>query len=213
MGAQYRRNTVEMRLQSIEGEGPWSQGRKQSERIVTVSLIWPRPLVASRVAVQTHHFSREGLALAGWDWSERVLFKETVEGPFGVIVQVSQSMTAQQLTRVAVALGDAVLRAAGAEAARIAVGPGLSAMARFPFTYIAGELSGFGKTAKVVAAGRTTLLPGEAGTVEIPLAVPEDVVQQRGSTKAGRSQTRRETLHKQGEAAGKAILELEYYRD
>lgn len=213
MAAMYRRNTMEMRMQGIQEAGPWSRGGKQSERLVTVSLVWPRPLIASRVAVQTHTFTRDGLDVASKDWSERILFKETVEGPFGVIVQVSQSMTAQQMTRVAGAIGDAVLRAAGAQAASIAVGPGLTALARFPFTFLAGEISNVGKTAKVVAGGRTTLLPDASGTIEIPLRVPEDVIQTRRSTRGGRMQTRRQTLHKAGDAAGKAILEIQYYRD
>lgn len=213
MAVAYRRNVVEMSLNAIRGVGPWTRGGKPSKRVITVTLVWPRPLVASRVAVQTQTFSREGLEVAGQDWSERILFKETVEGPFGVIVQVSESLTAQQLAKVAGALGEGVLKAAGTEAARIAVGPGLTALARLPFTYLAGESSALGKTAKVVAAGRVTLMPGEPGVVEIPLVVPEDVVQVRRSKRAGRMQTRRETLHKQGEAAGLVRLDVGYYRD
>jgi hypothetical protein len=209
----YRRNTMEMRLQAIQGKGPWAQGGKISNRLVTVTLVWPRPLMASRVVAQTHSFTRDGLDVSGKDWSERILFKETVEGPCGVIVQVSESMTAQQLTRAAAAVGEAVLRAAGSAAASIAVGPGMTALARFPFSFLAGEISGLGKTAKVVAAGRITLVPGEhASVMEVPLQVPEDVVQLRRSTRGGRVQTRRETLHKAGDAAGTALLEVDYYR-
>jgi hypothetical protein len=209
----YKRDTLEMLLTGIHGVGPWSRGGKQSERLVTVTLVWPRPLVASRVAVQTHTFTSEGLVVDNMDWSERILFKENVEGPFGVIVQISQSMTAQQVARIAGVVGDAILRAAGSEVARIAVGPGLTALARFPFTFLAGEVAGLGKTAQVVAAGRATFLPGEAGVVEIPLQVPDDVVQVRRSTKAGRSQIRRDIVHQAGEIAGKVLLDLRYYRD
>jgi len=213
MAKRYQRDTLEMQLQAIQGTGPWSRGSKRSERIVTVTLVWPRPLVASRVALQTHTFTASGLDVAGKDWSERILFKETVEGPFGVIAQISESMSAQQLAKVAAALGTMILRAAGNEAARVAVGPGLAALARFPFTYVAGELSSLGKTARVVAAGRATLMPGQRGSVEIPLAVPEDVIRLRRSTRAGRTKTRRETLHKQGEPAGTIRFDIDYYRD
>ena len=211
--AMYQRDTVEMHLRAIEGEGPWARGSKRSERLVTVSLIWPRPLVASRVAVQTHTFTHAGLNTAALGWSETVLFKENVEGPFGVVVQVSQSMTAQQIARVAGALGDAVLRAAGSEMARVAVGPGLTALARFPFTFLAGGISNLGKTATVEAAGRASFVPGQQdGEVEVPLLVPEDVVRVRRSSRGGRTQTRRQTLHKANDPAGVAKLELSYYR-
>ena len=214
MAATYRRNTLELHLCGIAGEGPWKRGSKRSERMVTVSLLWPRPLVASRVAVQTHTFTHAGLDLSDRDWSESVLFKENVEGPFGVVVQVSESMTAQQVSRLAGAIGDAVFRAAGSEAASVAVGPGLSALARFPFTFLAGEVSRLGKTAQVVAAGRITLVPGEhAVQIEVPLLVPEDVVRVGRSTRGGRTQTRRQTLHKAGDAAGVAQLKVAYYRD
>ncbi len=213
MAERYRRNVLEMSLNAIRGAGPWMQGAKASGRVVTVTLVWPRPLVASRVAAQTQTFAREGLDVTGLDWSERILFKESVEGPFGVIVQISDSLTAQQLARVAGALGEVALKAVGTEAARIAVGTGVSALAKLPFTYLAGELATLGKSAKVVAAGRTTLIPGEPGVVEIPLVVPEDVVRVRRSKRAGRVQTRHETLHKQGEAAGSVLLDVGYYRE
>ena len=213
MAVTHKRNTVEIQLRGITGEGPWRRGSKSSKRVVTVSLIWPRPLVASRVAVQTHTFTHQGLDLSAMDWSERILFKENVEGPYGIIVQISQSMTTQQIARVAGAIGDAVLRAAGSEAARVAVGPGMTALARFPFNYIAGEISNLGKTAQVVAAGRATLLPGaQEGMFEIPLQIPEDVVQTRRTTRGGRTQIRRQTLHKAQDPAGMAQLELIHYR-
>ncbi len=207
----YQRNTMELHLRGIQGEGPWSRGAKHTERIITVSLIWPRPLVASRVAVQTHTFTPDGLDVKDLHWSETILFKENVQGPFGVVVQVSDSMTAQQIARVAGAIGQAVLRAAGSEAARVAVGPGLTALARFPFNFLAGEISNLGN-AKVVAAGRASIVSGEqAGSLEIPLVIPEDVVQVRRSTRGGRTRTRRQTLHKAQDPAGIAQLELSYY--
>ena len=212
--AKYRRNTVEMHLRAIEGAGPWARGGAKVDRLVTVSLLWPRPLVASRVAVQTHAFHKDGLDLSTVDWSESALFKENVEGPYGVVVQISDSMTSQQVARLAGAIGSAVFRAAGSEAARVAVGPGLTALARFPFNFLAGEISNLGKDAGVVAAGRVTLVPEDkVRLVEIPLQVPEDVVQVRRSTRGGRSRTRRETIHKAGDPAGVAKLALQYYRD
>lgn len=212
MAKGYQRQTMEMSFVSIRGEGPWTRDTTGSERIVTVSLIWPRPLVASRVAVQTHAFSAKGCELQDMDWSESILFKEAVEGPFGVVVQVSDSLSAQQLARVAASIGEVALKAAGSEVASIAVGPGLRAMARFPFNYLADALSDVGKTAPVVAAGRVTLLPGKSTDMTIPLLVPEDIVKLRRRKHAGRVQRIRETLHRQGDPAGEASLTITYYQ-
>lgn len=213
MARKYSRNVVEMSLKAFSGPGPWGRGGKSSEHVVTATLVWPRPLVASRVAVQTQTFTRDGCQVGDMDWSERILFKETVEGPFGVIVQVSESLSSRQLASIAGALGTIFFKAAASEAARVAVGPGLRALAKFPFDYLADELSTLGQTPAVIAAGRTTLLPGAAGIVEIPLVVPDDIVKRRRITRGGRRQTSREILHKQGDSAGNAILSLDYYRD
>ncbi len=203
---------MELTLESVHGGLAWATGKRTTERLVTGSLIWPRPLVAGRVSAHTLPFAKDGLDMAGRDWSERILFKEQVEGPFGLVVQVSESITAQKLARVTAAIGDALLRAAGSEAARVAMGPGLTSLARFPFTFLAGELGGIGKAPTVVAAGRITLTPGEAGPIEVPLLVPEDVVRMRRVKRGGRMQNRREVTRRKDDPAGVVLLNAIYYR-
>lgn len=207
-----RKDTIELSLTGIEGGPAWASGRKKTQRLVTVTLIWPRPLVAERVATRQYAFVKDGLDLSGRDWSETILFKENVEGPFGVVVQVSQPLTSQELSRITAAMGGALLRAAGSEAAALVSGPGLSSLARFPFNFLAGELSSIGKVPKIVAAGRITLRPARPGRVEIPLTVPEDIVRVRSVRIGGRTQSRRETTHRKGAAAGIAALDAVYYR-
>lgn len=212
MAATYRRDTLELELERVDGGALWKQTRKAADRLVTATLVWPRPLVAERVAARPHRFDRNGLDLADRDWSERILFKENVEGPFGVVVQVSETLTAQEVKRISAALGAAVLRTAGNEAARLAAGPWLTTLARFPFTHLAGELSGIGKTPKVVAAGRITLLPGTPGPIDIELTVPEDIVRVQRVRTGGHSRTRRRTIHRRGDPAGTVRLKATYYR-
>lgn len=213
MARAYRRNTVELTLEQIEGAGPWGKGREGRERYVTASLVWPRPLVAGRISAQSWPFTHAGLDLHGRDWSEKILFKEKVEGPFGLILQISETLSAQQLARMAASIGQAVLQAAGSQAARLVDGPGLSSLAKFPFVFAGKELSQLGKTPQVVAAGRTTRMPGEGGMIEIPLTVPETIVRKRRTNRGGRMQTRTETLHKKGEPAGLVRLQAVYYRE
>ena len=207
----YKRTALELTLESIRDGGPWATGTCTTERLVTATLVWPRPLVAGRVSAHTLAFRKDGLDMAGRDWSERILFKEQVEGPFGLVIQVSESLTAQRLARVTAAIGDALLRAAGSEAARVAVGPGLTSLARFPFTFLASELSGIGKTPTVVAAGRITIEPGTPGPIEVPLRVPEDVVRVHQTGRAGQSRPRREVIRRRDDPAGTVRLESVYY--
>ncbi len=212
MATAYRRDTLELELESIHGDVFRPRLGTSVDRLVTVSLIWPRPLMAERVAIRTLRFEKDGLDLARQDWSERILFKENVEGPFGIVVQVSETLTAQALKRIIAGLGVSVLRTAGSEAARLASGPWLSTLARFPFAHLSGDLSGAAKTPQVVAAGRITLLPGNPGPIEIPLAVPEDIVHIRRARKGDATRTRRKTLHHKGAAAGTVRLNARYYR-
>ncbi len=213
MAATYRRNTIELTFEGVQGGGPWATGKKDVDRLVTVTLVWPRPLVAERVAARSFRFQPPGLDLSGRDWSERILFKENVEGPFGLVVQISGSLTAREYKRVAAALGGGLLRAVGSEAAGVAIGPGLTSLARFPFTFLAGELSSAGNAPDVMAAGRITLEPGTNGLVEVPLEITEDIVRLHRIRRAGRTQTRRETTHRQGDPAGVVQLNAVYYRD
>lgn len=212
MTTAYRRTTLEVTLEAIDGGLAWATGKRATERLVTATLIWPRPLVAGRVSAHTLPFRKDGLDLTGRDWSERILFKEQVEGPFGLTIQVSESLTAQRLAHITAAIGEALLRAAGSEAAHVAVGPGLTSLARFPFTFLAGQFAGIGKIPNVVAAGRITLEPGTSGPIEVPLRVPEDVVRVRQVRRVGRTQPRREVIRRRDDPAGTVRLEAVYYR-
>ncbi len=207
-----RRDTLELSLEGVQGGPVWATGRRETQRLITVTLIWPRPLVAARVATRQFAFTKEGLDVADRDWSERVLFKENVEGPFGVVVQVSQSLSSQELARITATIGGALLRAAGAEAASLVSGPGITSLARFPFNFLAGEVSGVGKVPRIEAAGRVTLQPGQGGPIEIPLTVPEDIVRVRSVRSGGRTQSRREITHRKGTAVGTIRLDAVYYR-
>lgn len=213
MAKRYPRDTLELTVEGMEDHCPRSLlNRNRAERLMIATLVWPRPLIAERIASRSFRFQPEGLDLSNRDWSERILFKERVEGPFGLIVQVTEPLSSRDLRRATAVLGQTLLKTAGSELARVAAGPWLTALARFPFTYLTGELSDAGKTPKIVAAGRRTLLPGASGPVEIPLLVPEDIVRTRRQRVGGRTRTRRETIARKGDPAGTVRLAATYYQ-
>ncbi len=208
----YRRDTLELTLEHVQGAESWAHQRAGAERLVMATLVWPRPLIAERVAARAYPFEKSKLDLAGRDWSERIFFKENVEGPFGLVIQVTEPLTAQELRRVTASLGDVLLKTTGTELARLAAGPWTATLARFPFTHLAGALSDAGKNPTIVAAGQTTILPGTPGPLEIPLSLPRDVTRVRRQRVGGRTRTRRETLHRKGDPAGTVRFDAVYYR-
>lgn len=210
--SRYPRGTVELSLASIRGDGPLAGGARAVERLVTATLLWPRPLIAERNAARTFTFSPEGLDLHERDWTDRILFKETVEGPFGLVLQVTEGLTAAQVGKLAAAFGAAMLRTAGTELGRLAADPWSAALIRFPLQHLAGELGWVGKAPAVVAAGAVTLRPGHATPIDLPLSVPADITRVRRSGPPGRVRTRREIRHRANAPAGTARVDASYYR-
>ncbi|MDD4098063.1 MAG: hypothetical protein PHC30_04780 [Lentisphaeria bacterium] len=82
---------------------------KSSGHVVTVDLVWPRPLIALRTAVKTVRFVRGQAVSSPWTWLDRILFKETVEERFGLSVRVSESLTSIRLEGFARYLASSLL--------------------------------------------------------------------------------------------------------
>lgn len=69
--------------------------------VVTVELIYPRIGVASKSTVKTVVFKKGAFDADGLSWTQKICFKEGVEGNFGLHVTVSETLTATQLRKLA----------------------------------------------------------------------------------------------------------------
>lgn len=204
------RNTLEMTLDTVRltAEEPES-----AERIVLATLLWPRPMISERVSSRVLTF-RDGAAdLAEKDWTERILFKETVEGTYGLIVQVTEPMSSGEVAKFFRQLGEALLKVSASEMAKLVSGPWLGALARIPLQILAEEVGAPGQGPKLAAAGRITLLPGEPGSLRIPLQTVRDQYRTETRRVGSRKITRRVKTASAGEPAGEIVLQADYYKE
>jgi hypothetical protein len=204
------RNTLEMSLSSVRLEG---SDPEAAERLVLATLLWPRPMISERISSRVLSF-RDGAAdLGDKDWTERILFKETVEGTYGLVVQVTEPMSAQQVARFFRQMGEALLKLTATEAGKQVSGFWLGALARIPLQILAGEVGDTGKGPKLAAAGRITLQPGESGNLQVPLQAVSDQYRTEVRRVGSRRITRRVKTVSAGDPAGDITLQADYYKD
>lgn len=204
------RNTLEMALTAVRlaAEKPAS-----AERLVFATLLWPRPMISERVSTRVLSF-RDGAAdLAGKDWTERILFKETVEGTYGLIVQVTEPMSSGQIASFFRKLGAALVKATATEAAKLVSGPWLGVLTRIPLQILAEAVGASDQGPKLEAAGRVSLLPGEAGSLTLPLRIVSDQYRTVTRRIGARRVTRRVKTASAGDPAGEIVLQADYYKE
>lgn len=204
------RNTLEMALTSVRLSGA---EKGTAERIVLATLLWPRPMISDRVSSRVVTFWDGAADLAEKDWTERILFKETVEGTYGLVVQVTEPMSSGQIAKFFRQLGEALLKASASEAAKLVAGPWLGALARIPLQILAEEVGASGSGPRLEAAGRIALLPGEPGNLRIPLQTVRDQYRTETRRVGSRKVTRRVKIASAGDPAGEIVLQADYYKE
>lgn len=105
------RRVCEVLLDGVCLEAMSKDVRKGTHHLIMVTLIWPRAGIAERVAVKELLLRKGELDMRGASWSDRVLFKETVEGAFGICVGVTEALPPARL--------ESLLRFAGARTLKL----------------------------------------------------------------------------------------------
>jgi len=82
---------LEITLAAIEI--PSLKRRSSSEHIVKATLLWPRVSIAAKTRETTLPFAKGILDIPSLNWCQKMLFKETVEGHFGLSLEISVPMT------------------------------------------------------------------------------------------------------------------------
>ena len=213
-----KRRILELLLDNIHVPKRGRAGAGDSRHVLRVSLIWPRMAIAHKTAVSAVTL-RDGVHRPpAASWTQRALFKEAVEGPFGIRVEVSEAMTDTQWAEAVARLGSAVWTMAGGQLGDFAAGPLAALLWKAPFDALARTSTAAAKNEPpVVAAGTLdvrcddwTALQEER--LSLALAAPDDVTRVRRRRVGGKYQARRTTLIQRGEPNGEAELIARVYR-
>jgi hypothetical protein len=208
MAASHRRN-LEILLTDLTV--PSLSGVKSSGHVVTVDLVWPRPLIASRSAVKTVHFARGKAVDAEWTWLDRILFKETVEERFGIVIRVSDSMASIRLESFARYLASSLLGFAADVTEDMIPGYG-GELAAMPLGHPEKELKKT-KAPDLIVTGGIDCLPedfavGDTVEVVIPLRSGREVTRTTRRHQPKGPPSRREVVLAKNAPDGAATLAI-----
>jgi len=212
------RDILEVLLNRVELAEHGGTRRAPTRHLVLVSLVWPRPTIAERTAVKDLALDGTAADLSGKSWTTRVLFKETVQGPLGIKVDVTAPVTESEVAEFLRFLGSSVLDLAGDELAGSIISPFLAGLVRVPARYAGKWITASGKKSlRIVASGHVdigTEQPGgkDGATVDVALVAPERIARVTRSASHGSVKTRRRTLLKKGDPNGRVLLGLRRYR-
>ena len=222
------RSVVEVLLEGVELVERGVQHGRTTRHMVLAALVWPRPAIAERTALKDLELPSGVIDLGSLDWTDRILFKETVEGPFGIKVDVTDVVTDNQVADFLRVMASAAVQLAGAEVAGLATAPFVKGLVKVPFQHGSKLIASAGKkAARVIARGQVDIgleegeeggdtggrlvARGEEVVIEVPLCAPARIERVTRSTSGGATRSRRRTVLKKGEPNGKALLRLRRY--
>lgn len=193
-------------------------GRKDGRHMVMVSLVWPRPRIAERVSVKTIDIEKGSVDLRKAKWMDRVVFKELINGPFGMKIGVTERVTESQFAEFLRYMASSVLKVAGGEAEDMIVNAVLGGIVEVPFEFLAKMLSKSVKDGpKVIASGsldlhsEETWKKNESKQFKVPLTAPETIYKVTRSRREGTFQTRRRKLMEAGTDNGIIVFTGKVY--
>ena len=148
----------------------------KTTRLVTVDLICPRASIAKKTAAKEVKFQKAKADLKGQGWTERVMFREDVDGHFGLAVQLSEVLDDEWFEKFLRATMKIALKEFRDLAKTYTVG--IDDIASAPLDALA-QMEGTYPGPKTVAQGvldvTEDMLPetGKAVIVEVPLHRPK----------------------------------------
>ena len=148
----------------------------KTTRLVTVDMICPRASIAKKTAAKEVKFQKAKADLKGQGWTERVMFREDVDGHFGFAVQLSEVLDDEWFEKFLRATAKIALKEFRDLAKTYTVG--ISDIASAPIDALA-QMEGTYPGPRTVAQGvldvTDEMLPeaGKSVTVEVPLHRPK----------------------------------------
>ena len=185
---------------------------KHTNHLLGIDLVCPRPTVARKSSERVLALEGGVFAPASQAWTESVVFKETINGRFGIAITISEALTdavAESFFRTGAST--LVKFLAGFAGAAVTV-PNLDDIADIPFSSLTKAL-GKDRSPATIVRGCFDF-PADASfplrtAIEVPLVAAGDIFRPvHRTTKAGDATSRQKILSK-GEAAGVCRLALE----
>lgn len=211
-----KRKVFELSVAEVKIEhGGTVRSRGTSKRLLLAGLLWPRPAIAERNAVMPLEFDAAlSVALEERPWTERILFKEPVEGPFGISVAITEKLTEKRIAEFLAFLGQAAMNAALKNLAGMDVLPTVTAVLQSPFKLAQRTLGrSASRDPRIVAAGTIDMADiaaewqtGKEYSIRIPLTAPDDIVSKTATQRDGKPRRRTKTLMKAGADNGAVVL-------
>lgn len=94
-----KKRTVEVLLAKAELTGVPERRLPKSRNMGVIDLVWPRVGIARKSAAREIAFRKGQADFASEEWTKRVLFREDVEGHFGLAVTVTEPVSVQKARR------------------------------------------------------------------------------------------------------------------
>jgi len=192
--------------------------RKAGQHMVMASLVWPRPRIADRAAVKTFDLEKGMIDLKKATWIKRVVFKEVIDGPFGIEFGVTERVTDSQFAEFLRFMSSSVLKVAGGEAEDMVTNAVLGGVVKVPFQFLAKMILDSGKDGpKVIASGsldlhsEETWKKNESKQFKVPLTAPETIYKVTRRRREGTFQTRRRKLIEAGADNGVIVFTGKVY--
>lgn len=213
-----KRQILELTLESVSLEVTGARRAGGSVHVVTVGLVWPRPAIAEKVAVKVLDMAGKSCSLARKPWVERILFKEVVEGPFGLELAVSEPVSDSQVLDFMRFAGSAVFKMAASEAGDLVTGSLATGLTRIPLRFLSKQISASAKKSpRNIANGSIDLRAedlirhGKDSTLKLRLRAEETFHSISRTRKHGKSSMKRVKLLDAGQPNGEAVLRARVY--
>ncbi|MBN2301027.1 MAG: hypothetical protein JXN60_00790 [Lentisphaerae bacterium] len=214
----YKRRLLELTLDEVDLSQVGGR-RGVGDHLITARLIWPRPLIAERIALRTVELSCGKADWTSKAWCERVLFKETVEGRLGIEISVSERVSKGHAAEFMSFAGSAVNKLAASELIAASDSVIAGRLWAVPFNYLANVAGQQTKESSlsVIARGVFDLgtdEPTKAGEwfdIVVSMIAPSEIRDISKVRRHGQAQIKRRTALRKGENNGTVRLRGWFY--
>lgn len=205
---------LEITLESIEIR-PEAGFKNQSKRLVDFKLVWPRLSIAQKTASRTLKFADGSWNGKGKSWTERILFKETMQNTSGLEVTISDALADDDMEAMSRVAASSLIKLIGEAAADASGVKALEPFAEIPFSTLAKSI-GSSKAAKTIASAAfdidvsayAALEPGDKVEVQIDLISSFDIAKTTRRSTKGSESTSKKLLFKEGDKIGTVTIAI-----